>query len=59
MIGYPGYFPKREISPATELACVIIAGILVIPAMAAYGIVKLTQWVKEKYDRRSAETRDI
>jgi hypothetical protein len=46
MIGYNEYFPRREISPCTEIACLIIAGVLVAPVVCGFGIVKFSEWIK-------------
>jgi hypothetical protein len=50
MIGYENYFPRREISPSTEVACLIIAGILVTPVVCGFAIVKLAEWIRGKCD---------
>jgi hypothetical protein len=47
MIGYENYFPRREISPSAEVTCLIIAGVLVVPVVFGFGIVKLSEWIKE------------
>jgi hypothetical protein len=51
MIGYSEYFPRREISPSTEVACLIIAGILVTPVVCGFAIVKVSEWVRGCYDK--------
>ena len=47
-IGFEHYWPKRRISPQTEIACLIIAGALTIPVMVGFGIVKFAEWLKGK-----------
>ena len=45
MRGYNEFFPRANITPTTEITCLIIAGVLSVAAVVAFGIVRVAEWV--------------
>lgn len=45
MIGYSGWWAKRELTPFEDLACTIVSGVATAVVVVAVGIVEVAKWI--------------
>ena len=53
MIGYSGWWPKRELTPFEDLACTLMSGVAMVGFVLAIGIVEVAKWMGSWGDKKT------
>ena len=56
---YDEIIPGKEATPATEMACLILAGVLAVTAVVAFGIARVAEFVSDFWRKKAWRMRLI
>ena len=56
---YDEMIPGREATPLTEITCLILAGVLAVTAVVAFGIVRVAEFVSDFWRKKTWRMRLI
>ena len=56
---YDEMLPRREATPLTEIICLIIAGVLSVAAVVAFGIVRVAEWTTSHCRKIATEPQNV